>query len=59
MVLSSCRQGKEEAAHAGGGNLFRAVVAGVLAWWPEEWQELALALDATTLIQTLDDVERE
>ena len=50
MVLSSRRQSGEEAAYAGGGTLFCAIVAArVLAWWPEERQEVALALDATTL----------
>jgi hypothetical protein len=52
MVRSGPRQSGQEASHTGGGNLFCAMAAAlVLAWWPEERQELALALDATTLGQ--------
>ena len=52
MVLPCPREGREEAPHAGSGKLLCAVVAAlVLAWWPQEQQELALALDATTLGQ--------
>ena len=52
MVLSRPRQSGQEASHVGGGSLFCSIAAAlVLAWWPEEHQELALALDATTLGQ--------
>ena len=52
VVLSRPRQSRQEASHAGSGLLLRTLVAAlVLAWWPEQQRELALALDATTLGQ--------
>ncbi len=52
MVFSRPRQSGPEAVYAGSGNVLCAVIAAlVLAWWPDESHELALALDATTLGQ--------
>src|SRR5260221_2189359 len=52
VVLAGRRQSRQDPSLVGGGNVFCPVTAAlVLAWWPEEHQELALALDATTLGQ--------
>src|SRR5260221_7638526 len=54
VVLSGRRQSRQDPSHVGGGNVFCPLTAAlVLAWWPEEHQELALALDATTALTTL------